>query len=289
MRVEALPGEPCRLGECPIWCERTRRLWWVDVLEPALWSHDPAAGVTTQHPVKARRIGSIALREAGGLLLACDDGLYAYDTETGAQTFLVDPEPGMPGHRKNDGRADPFGNFWVGTLEEAGFSPVGRIYRVAPDRSVSVQEQGMRIPNALAFDGPGRRMYYADTREYAIRTCTFDAEHSDIAEPRTFAVTTPPARPDGSCVDADGCLWNVHYAGRRVVRYAPSAEILASVDVPATYATCCCFGGRELDELYVTSGYGPLTEAERSREPLAGRTFVVKPGVRGRVEYRVGL
>ena len=94
--------------------DRTRRLMWVDVLEPSLWSHYPAAGRCTRHSVAARRLGSIALLDGGGLLLACDDGLHACGNPFDrAQTFLVDPEPGRPGHRKNDGRSDSAGNFWV--------------------------------------------------------------------------------------------------------------------------------------------------------------------------------
>ncbi len=289
MHLDPIPAEACRLGESPIWCERTGRLWWVDVLAPALWSHDPAGGRTTRHPIRARRLGSIALRRAGGLLLACDDGLHSYDPANAQQRFLVDPEPGRPGHRKNDGRADSAGNFWIGTLEEDSYAPVGRLYSVSPDLSVTSRADGLSIPNSLAFDPDLGRMYYADTRAFTIWVCDYDAGTGRLSERRVFTTTIPPARPDGSCVDAEGSLWNAEYAGGRVVRYAPSGEVLARIDLPVSHPTCCCFGGPGLDRLYVTTASEPLDDEARTHEPLAGRTLRLDVGMRGRPEALVDL
>ncbi|WP_378950055.1 SMP-30/gluconolactonase/LRE family protein [Mesorhizobium sp. ANAO-SY3R2] len=289
MRAEPLSTVVARLGECPLWCERTGTLWWVDVLEPALWSHDAATGACTRHPVEARRIGSLALREGGGLVLACDNGLFAYDPATGRQTLLVDPEPGAVGHRKNDGRADAAGNFWIGTLRETDYAPVGVLYRVAPDLSVTMAAQELAIPNSLAFDPERGRMYFADTRAYTIWACDYDAESGTLGERRTFATTDAPARPDGSCIDAEGHLWNAEYAGGRLVRYSPSGDISGVVDLPVSHPTCCCFGGPDLDRLYVTSAIEPLSAEQRRAEPLAGNVLVLDAGVRGRPEFRVAF
>lgn len=254
-----------------------------------MWSHDPATGKCQSHRIDARRLGSIALRQEGGLLLACEDGLFAYDTETGARTFLVDPEPGRPHHRKNDGRADPLGNFWVGTLSEEDYAPVGRLYRVAPDLTVSVEADAMAIPNALAFDPERGRIYFADTRAFTIWVCDYDMADASISNRRTFATTVAPRRPDGSCVDAEGHLWNAEYAGGRLVRFAPSGEVSAVIDLPVSHPTCCAFGGPDLDRLYVTSASEPLTVDQRAAEPLAGKTLFLDPGLRGRHEFRVAI
>jgi sugar lactone lactonase YvrE len=288
-KIEAVSGEPSRLGECPLWCDRTRRLWWVDVLTPALWSHDPSTGVTRSHAVAARRLGSLALLETGGLLLACDDGLHVYDPASGEQRFLLDPEPGRPGHRKNDGRADSGGSFWIGTLRERDYAPVGALYRVAPDLTVSMVARDLAIPNALAFDPDRGRMYYGDTRAYRIWVCDYDPVSGRVGDRRIFATTTAPARPDGSCTDAEGCVWNAEYAGGRVVRYAPSGEVLRVVELPVSHPTCCCFGGDALDRLYVTSAREPLTDQQAQAEPLAGRVLILDVGVTGRREFRARL
>src|SRR4051794_38943267 len=161
MAIEALQAPSSRLGECPIWCGLTDRLWWVDVLEPALWSYAASADRCERHPIRARRLGSIALRRDGGLILACENGLHAYDPDTGEQTFIIDPEPDRSGHRKNDGRADSVGSFWVGTLEEENYSPAGALYRIASDLSITVHAEKLMIPNALAFDPERGRMYFA--------------------------------------------------------------------------------------------------------------------------------
>lgn len=289
MPAEAVGSAVTRLGECPVWSARDKKLWWVDVLTPALWSHDPVTGETERHLVRARRIGSLALRQQGGLLLACDDGLYGYDPETGDQTLLVDPEPGVEGHRKNDGRTDWAGNFWIGTLRERDYAPVGAIYRVERDRSVSTIATGLAIPNALAFDADRGRAYFADTRAYRICVCDYDAVTGETGERRIFAETVAPSRPDGSCIDAEGYVWNAEYAGGRLTRYAPSGSIDRVVELPVSHPTCCAFGGDDLDRLYVTSAIEPLTPEERQAEPLAGRLLVLDVGVRGRPEFLTRL
>lgn len=289
MQVDVLDCEAARLGECPVWCERTERLWWVDVLTPALWSHDPKTGTCSRHKIKARRIGSLALRRKGGLLLACDDGLYAFDPQTGQQDFLIDPEPAAQGHRKNDGRADWAGNFWIGTLREDDYAPIGSIYRVTPDLKVTTEASGLSIPNALAFDLERRRMYYADTRTYTIWVRAYDAASNHLGKKRIFAKTTEPARPDGSCIDAEGHVWNAEYAGGRLVRYDPEGKISRIVELPVSHPTCCCFGGPTFDRLYVTSAREPLSEEQRQGEPLAGLVLSLDVDVNGRPEFRVGL
>lgn len=289
IQIIALDAPGNRLGECCIWCDTTKTMWWVDVLEPALWSLRASSGDITRHPIRARRLGSIALRKSGGLLLACEDGLYSYDPVTGAQDFLVDPEPGVTGHRKNDGRADSSGNFWIGTLREADYAPVGAIYRVAPDRSVTQIADGLAIPNGLAFDPARGRMYYADTRAYRIWMRSYEPETGVLGDPEVFATTRGSARPDGSCIDAEGYVWNAEYAGGKVVRYDPSGAIDREIALPVSYPTCCCFGGPNLDRLFVTSASEALTTAQRAAEPLAGKVLAFDPGVHGRAEFRVAI
>ena len=289
MRIESVSSDACRLGECPIWCEASQSLWWVDVLEPALWRLDALTGRCTRLPVKARRIGSLALREKGGLLLACDDGIYSYDPNTGEQYFLIDPEPGAVGHRKNDGRCDWAGNFWVGTLREQDYAPVGTLYRIAEDGMVTAVASELAIPNGLAFDRQRGRAYFADTRAFTIWACDYDPLSNSIGKPKVFARTRAPARPDGSCLDEDGFLWNALYAGGAVVRYSPDGRVSQIVELPVSHPTCCSFGGPNLDQLYITSALEPLNADQRNQEPLAGHVLVVDVGVRGQPEFRANL
>jgi sugar lactone lactonase YvrE len=289
MRIDALSAPPNRLGECPLWCWRSQRLWWVDVLAGELWSHDPKTGACQLHPVKARRLGAIALRAVGGLILACDDGLYAYDPGSGAQSFLLDPERGREGHRKNDGRVDSAGAFWIGTLREADYAPVGAIYRVTNGPTAVRKFAELAIPNGLAFDPARERMYFADTRAFTIWVCALDPQTGELGERQIFARTAAPARPDGSCVDAEGHVWNAEYAGGSVVRYAPDGRIAQRIALPVSHPTCCCLGGERLDTLYITSASEPLSAQDRHAEPLAGRMLVMSVETIGRAEFEAAF
>lgn len=287
MQFDKISTERCQLGECPIWCDDRKVLWWVDVLQGSLWSFDPASGDCRPHKIRSRRLGSIALFKDAGLLLACDDGLYRYNPDTGDQDFLVDPDPRGSDFRKNDGRVDPYGNFWVGTLREKDYAPVGRLFRVTAATENHLEVEGMSIPNGLAFDFDRRRMYLADTRDY--RIWVYDqSDDGTIANRREFAATQPPARPDGSCVDNEGRLWNAVYAGARLACYAPSGQLLDEFRLPISYPTCCCFGGPKFDQVYVTSASHPLSAKELEAEPLAGHVLVTDIGAIGRPENRIG-
>lgn len=289
MPIEPISSKPSRLGECPLWCEITNTLWWVDVLEPTLWQYDFETGLCMRHDIKAKRIGSVALRQQGGLVVACEDGLYAYDPVTREKSFIVDPEPGVVGHRKNDGRADWAGNFWVSTLREDDYAPVGSIYKIGRKTDVTTVASDMAIPNALAFDRQRKRAYFADTRAYTIWVSDWDPDVNVIGERRVFAQTTPPARPDGSCIDQDGFVWNALYSGGRLIRYTPDGDVAQVIKLPVSHPTCCSFGGPDLDQLYITSALEPLTDDQRRAEPLAGHTLVMKVGMRGRPEFRTHL
>lgn len=283
--IGVLDAPPNSLGECPLWCDETQRLWWVDIVAPALWCHDPARGESRRHAVAGRRLGAIALRRAGGLILATEDGLWRFDQATGAQDFLLEPEPGRPKNRKNDGRADPQGGFWISTMQESdGCPPVGALYRVAPDLAVARIAGGLRIPNALAFDAARERVYWTDTPTRQILRAALGEDGS--AKGRQVFTTVPaPGQPDGACVDAEGCLWNAEHGAAQVTRYAPDGRVLRRIALPVSNPTCCCFGGPDLDQLYVTTAAAP----PGADEPLAGRVLRLLPGVRGLPENRVAF
>lgn len=273
-----------QLGEMPVWCERTRTLWWVDVMRCALHKFDSATGQMKTVTTRGERLGSIALREDGGLLLATDHSIDSFDPATGTQAFFTGALP--PGQRYNDGRCDRQGRFWVGTMNES-FEPEGTLYRVGPDGATRACFGGIIVPNSIAFSVDNRAFYFADTRRFTIWRFDFDAPSGTISNRTIFAQTTGRAgRPDGSCVDSDGCIWNAEYAGGQLVRYAPDGRIDRVIPLPITHPTSLCFGGPALDILFVTSGSMHLTAETRAREPLAGAVLALRPGVKGLPEPR---
>jgi len=277
------------LGESCIWCPTTRRVWWLDILKPCLQSFDPATGTHRVYPLPGPNCGCVALRRSGGLVLAMPDGLHAFDPETGSLELLVHPEPGKPDNRYNDGRCDRRGRFWIGTMHCDIKEPSGSFYRVGPDRSVQRLFGGISVPNSTAFSPDDRTLYFADTPRHAIWAFDFDIDAGTISNRRVFAdLTGSKGLPDGSCVDAEGFLWNAQFAGRRILRYAPDGRLDRVIELPVKSPTCVCFGGPDLATLYVTSSTHRHGAEERAAEPLSGSLLALDVGVRGLPEAAFG-
>jgi len=284
MRIECVVNHRELLGECPLWDERAQRLWWVDILAPALKQLDPASGAVKQNPLP-EAMGSFAFREGGGLLAAMKSGIYLMDSSYSLVEPLAAPEPHLPGNRFNDGRCDRDGRFWSGTMMEAMREPVGSLYRIGTDRACVRQRTGITVPNSLAWSPDGRTMYFADSPRRIIWAFDYDRASGEPSNERVF-VTTQAGFPDGSCVDADGCLWNAEYGGARVVRYTPAGKADRVIELAVKNPTCCAFGGRKLDVLYITTAAQRLNEAQLKEQPLAGSLLAIRPGPTGLAESR---
>ena len=255
-----------RLGECPLWDERAQALWWVDIHAPAIKRFDGRATEVFPMP---EPVGSIALRDKGGLLAAMQTGIFVFQDK--ALRLLVAPEAHDKAQRFNDGRCDRQGRFWVGTLKDPEFTPTGLLFRLE-GKKIEVRRAGIKVPNSLAWSPDGRTMYFADSPRHKIWAFDYAPGTGEATNERVFAAPHP-GFPDGSCVDAEGGLWNAEYGNARVVRYAPDGKIDRAIAVPARAPTCCCFGGARLDTLYITSADG-------------GGVFAFVPGVKGLPESR---
>jgi sugar lactone lactonase YvrE len=274
------------LGECPLWDERTRTLWWVDILAPALKQFDPASGKLKQNPLP-EPMGSFAFREKGGLITAMKSGIFLLGADYSTVELLACPEAASPDNRFNDGRCDRGGRFWVGTMNDVKREPDGALYRVSPERSCARIRSGVIIPNSLAWSPDSRTMYFADTVRDLIWSFDYDLQAGEMSNERVFVdCAANPGSPDGSCVDAEGCLWNAEYGGWRVVRYTPQGKIDRVIELPVQNPTCCCFGGEGLDTLYITSASQNLQDADLAKQALAGSVFAARPGSTGLPESR---
>lgn len=275
-----VPGRN-RLGESPVWSVREGALYWVDSRAPAVYRLDPASGVVRSCPLPAL-VGCIVLRRSGGLIAALQTGFHALDFATGALTPIVDPEAGLPENRFNDGRADRRGRIWSGTMNDVRRDPTGSLYRLDADHRCTKMRDDIIVPNSICWSPDDRTMYFADTYRFRIMTYDFDADAGTISGMKLFAdLTGRPGRPDGSTVDADGCLWNAEFTGGRVVRYTPDGRIDRTIELPVTPVTSCSFGGPNLDILYITTATQSLTPEGVEAQPLAGSVFAAVPGVRG--------
>lgn len=288
MKIEVVVPAENLLGECPLWCERTRRVYWVDGRAPAFHVLDTATGAHTAHALP-ETTGSICLTEEGSLLVAMVSGVYrlSSDGKVGARVAVA--EPNHPANRFNDGRCDRAGRFFTGTMNDKERIPTGVLWRLGPGGDFNAVADDIIVPNSLAFSPDNRRMYLADTYRHVIHVFDYDMDSGHLANRRLFADRVgQTGRPDGSAIDADGCLWNAEYAGSRVVRYTPDGKVDRVIDMPVTQPSCCAFGGARFDELYITSARQRLSPEQLATQPLAGALFVVRPGVQGLPEGRYG-
>ena len=286
-RVECVVRSGDLLGETPLWCERERKLWWLDIERPRLQAFEPSRGtydvVAFDHTTY---LGSLALGDDGSQLLALDLELHRRQLPSGALSSFARVEHGLD-NRLNDGRVDARGRFWVGTMDNQLQRPNGALYRVDPDRSVHRMLDGVIVSNGIAFSPDGRTMLFTDTRRHCTWRFDFDLDDGTLSNRRVFAdYGASGERPDGACVDADGCFWTAFFAGQRVVRYRPDGTIDLVMPMPVTNPTCVCFGGNDLRTLYVTSAAKFLSPQQRAAEPLAGSLFAIDGLGQGLPEHR---
>lgn len=279
--VEIAIREPCILGESAFWDAATGTLWFVDIRAPSIQAWTPATGAHRRWLMPAL-VGSIVPRAAGGLLAGLQTGFHLFDPATGARELIAPAEPALPKNRPNDARCDRAGRYWCGTMEDYGQNAAGTLYRMEPDRSLHAEGGPYFVPNSLTFSPDGRRMTFTDTRRGDILAFDYDPATARRANPRVLlAADAAPGRPDGSCVDGEGCVWNARYGGGCVVRVTPQGRVDRVIELPATQVTSCCFGGAQLDELYVTTAAQRLTPDQLSAQPAAGCVLVIRPGVSG--------
>jgi L-arabinonolactonase len=273
------------LGEGVVWDADAGLLRWTDIEKSELWTFDSSGQTNVVNAPE--RISSFAPRETGGLIVAFASGFAFWDTKTGQRQDIEKFEAHLPTTRLNDGGTDRQGRFLAGGFDEKGGKPISSLCRVDFDFSVHTLLTEICCSNGLCFSADGRIMYFADTPKAVIWRFDYDIDSGVPSDRKIFATfEDQPGTPDGSCVDADGCLWNAQWNGGRVVRYAPTGKIDRVIEMPIRNPTCVAFGGSKLDTLYVTTARYLMQPEELETEPLAGALFAVSPGVTGLVSKK---
>lgn len=270
------------IGESPTWSPDEGALYWVDIVEPAIYRLKAATGAVESWRMPDL-VGSIAVRRRGGLLVALRGRLAGFDPSSGSLETLIRLEQDRPENRCNDGRCDRAGRFWVGTMHhERRGEAAGSLYCFDAAHRLRRVIEGVEVPNGLAWSRDGATMYFADTFRRQIETYAFDTKTGEIGARRVFAeFKDGPSRPDGSAVDAEGYLWSAVYGGACLHRYAPEGRLDRVLPLPVTQPTSCAFGGADLAVLYVTSASRGLAPSALSTETLAGAVLAFDVHVTG--------
>ena len=270
----------CILGEGALWHPLREQLFWFDIEGKRLLTrtaNGPRDWFFDMH------VSAAGWVDRDHLLIASEVGLHRFDLRDGSKDLIVEMEADTPATRSNDGRADPWGGFWIGTMGKAAEEKAGAIYRFYEGKLTRLY-QHVTIPNAICFAPDRSCAYFADTAQQMIMRQPLDADGwPDGTESPFIDLRAKGINPDGAVIDGKGCLWNAQWGSGRVARYDAEGEFMSAHDLPASHVTCLAFGGADLSTLYVTSSAEGL-EGEHD-----GQTFSLAIGLAGLPEYQVSL
>ena len=278
---------PCALGEGALWHSDLNALIWFDILSKRMYLK-PLDGVrdgTRRHWDFDDHVSAAGIVDADRLIVASSRALMLFDLRDGSRQDLTPLEADNPATRSNDGRADPQGGFWIGTMGLNAEEGAGSIWRFHKGELRKLFG-GITITNAICFASSGDVACFADTAKGVIMRVRLDADGWPIANPEPFIdLRAEGLNPDGAAMDADGGLWSAQWGASRVARYDAQGRFDRAVMLPAAHVSCPAIGGPKLDTLFATSA----TQGMDSPGPHDGCTFAVPLDGKGQAEHRVIL
>ena len=284
-------------GEGAVWNADENALYWVDINRFLIHRYD-LGGKTTRTWFFGEPPTAIGLTDRSGtLVVALAPRVILWQPQNDARADFAVPEKGWPKVRANDGRPDPAGNLWVGTMQnnvadDGADIPItdhtlGKLFRITASGAFTVEKSGIGISNTLCWSPDNRLFYFGDTMKNTIYVFDYDATSGTIANERPFFAGFGRGSPDGSAIDSAGYLWNARYDGGCVVRVAPDGRVDRIVEMPCKAITTCTFGGADLKTLFITTAKGGRGAANGER--LAGGLFALAVDVPGLAENRFRL
>ena len=287
---QALPLAPSLLGESPFWHPEEAALYWCDIPGKLLNRYHPGSRAHRSWAFDSEP-GCAAPLMGGDLLLAMRDGLFRFSPATGQRERLAPAPYDVAKERFNDGKADPQGRLWAGTIFEPRTSAAAGLYRWEQGK-LQRMAGDVTVSNGLAFSPDGATLYWADTPQHRVMAYDFDAGQGSLSRPRLFQQFAPKlpeqdlatygGRPDGAAVDSEGAYWCAMFEGQRLVRLSADGQLLQELMLPVRCPTMPCFGGPDLRTLYVTTSREKRPSAELAAQPWAGcvlHTRVDVPGL----------
>jgi sugar lactone lactonase YvrE len=268
------------LGEGPVWVAHDDALWFVDITGRQVHRFQPQSH---QHRVWAapERISFIFAVRGGGFMAGLKSGLHRFDPPSGEFRHFAGVEPHLPDNRLNDGCVSPEGELWFGSMHDPEKESSGSLYRLDRDGRPVKLDQGYAISNGPAFSPDGRTFYHTDSARRVIYA--FDRHAPGLLSgKRVFTrIESAAGFPDGTTVDAEGCLWVALWGGWGVRRYSPGGELLDTVAFPCARVTKVAFAGEDRRTVYATTAWRGLSPAEREAQPLAGDVFCFRAEIPG--------
>jgi sugar lactone lactonase YvrE len=283
INAEMLLDARARLGEGAIWDYRNGELLWIDIEQDRLYFYKPALNQLKKKEL-GQKPGTVVPAVNGTVLIALKNGIYVLNRkDSSLQLLIPNPEKALPNNRFNDGKCDPAGRLWVGTMSMTGERYAGNLYRIDPEGSVKNMIDSVGTSNGIVWTSDHKKMYYIDTPTSHVMEFHYNALTGDIDSARV-AIVIPQdlGYPDGMAIDDKDKLWIAHWGGFGVYNWDPvTGLLLMKVKVPVKNVTSCAFGGDELDILYITTAREGMSEEELILYPESGDVFIAKTGSRG--------
>ncbi|AFZ25773.1 gluconolactonase [Cylindrospermum stagnale PCC 7417] len=269
------------LGEGPVWDSTQKLLYWVDIDNHRVHQFNPETGKDSFFDV-GDVVGAIAKAGVNRLIMALRHRLAFLNTQTGVVTPIVDIETDLPNNRFNDGKCDPQGRFWIGSMSSSSQKGQASLYRYDPDHSLHKMETGLTVSNGLGWSPDQRRFYLTDSPEKKIYAYNFDSATGRISDRQIFVnLAGESFYPDGLTVDIQGNIWSAMWDGGCVICFNPKGEEISRIQIPVKITTSCTFGGEDLQTLYITTASVGLSEDEIEKNFYAGDLFAVQTDISG--------
>jgi sugar lactone lactonase YvrE len=274
----------CELGEGPLWHPTRNQLFWFDILTNRMLSQDAAGQQEWHFP---ERVSAAGWMDDNRLLIASETALTRFDLRDGSRDLLTPLEADNPLTRSNDGRADPHGGFWIGTMGKKAEAGAGSIWRYH-EGELRRLFPGISISNAICFAPDGRGAHFADTAIGKVWRVALDTDGWPVGQPELFLDLAPlNLNPDGAVVDAAGLMWIAQWGAARVAAYAPDASLVRVVEFDAPHTSCPAFGGPDLTTMFCTTAQEGLDAATRAARAQSGKVFAAMGVAKGQAEHRV--
>lgn len=280
--VELVIDSKSELGEGAIWNYRTGELLWINIKGKILNFYNPRTD-NNKEMFTGQLIGTVVPAESGKVLVALQNEIYRFDPKSGSKKLLVDPEKHLSNNRFNDGKCDPIGRFWAGTMSTAGENNAGALYCFEGDSTISKKIENVSISNGIVWSLDKTKMYYIDTPTQKVMVYDYDDVSGEISNPKVaIEVSSEMGYPDGMTIDAEGNLWIALWGGAAVACWNPeNGKLVKTIQVPAKNVTSCAFGDDDLGTLYITTAREGTSKEELEKYPNAGGVFKCRIGVQG--------